>query len=449
MLNSENKDSSLFSGINIKENIDSLFGGTSLNKNIRIIFILYNIYESISGVSTKYVKFINYLSKTYNVILFTTFKDKNIYEKIKNEYMNNNLINIIKIKGLNIPFYKEIKLPIINKKHLKNEIKNGNEIIIFNGEFIWLYQLLYDLKNEYKNIKLYPNMHTDYVFYSENIYTKYNFNFVSTLNYLDDYLEKKKFNGIIVTGEKMKEKYLKYTDSVFNANEVNLDIFNNHITNEYNNNFYNIIYCGRIAKEKNIDEIFDCCMLIENKYNFVINIIGDGPYMEELKNNIDMYYSKIKNDVIFHKSKTQEEINNIYQKLDNRIFIYTSISETFGKTPMEACATGIPLFIKKSDITKYMYINKENSFIFDDKNSFINYFNYFVSLNNDDKKIFITNSINNVKKYNQNEIFSDWIEFLINGKVNKNKVNINLFDIFTFHGISKFISCTGTVLGEL
>ena len=412
--------------------------------NIKIIFILYNIYESINGVSTKYIKFIDYLSKQYNVVLFTTFKNEEIYNKI----INQNTINIIKTNGLNIPFYKEIKIPIINKKDIKKELKNGNEIIIFNGEFIWLYELLYNLKKKYKNIKLYPNMHTDYFFYCENIYTKYNFNFVSTLNYLDDYLEKKKFNGIIVTGEKMKEKYLNYTESIFNANEVNLDIFNNHKINNYDNNFYNIIYCGRISKEKNIDEIFDCCMLIDNKYNFNINILGDGPYTSELQNIIDLQYKKLKNNIIFHGSKTQEEINYIYQHLDNRIFIYTSISETFGKTPMEACATGIPLFIKKSDVTDYIYINKKNAFVFENKKAFIEYFNSFVNLSDNDKKIFISNSINNVKKYNQNDIFCDWTEFLINGKVNKNKVKINLLDIFTFHGISKFINCTGSILSD-
>lgn len=413
--------------------------------NIKVIFILYNIYESINGVSTKYIKFINYLSKHYDVVLFTTFKDNNLYDKIINE---NNNINIIKINGLNIPFYKEIKIPIIHKKDIKKEIKNGNEIIIFNGEFIWLYELLYSFKKKHKNIKLYPNMHTDYFFYCENIYTKYNFNFVSTLNYLDDYLEKKKFNGIIVTGEKMKEKYLNYTECIFNANEVNLDIFNHYKINKYDNNLYNIIYCGRISKEKNIDEIFDCCMLIESKYNFTINIIGDGPYINELKDNIDLQYKKLKNNIVFHGSKTQEEINTIYQTLDNRIFIYTSISETFGKTPMEACATGIPLFIKKSDITDYMYMNKKTAFVFDDKKTFIEYFNFFILQNDSDKKNFILNSVNNVKKYNQSIIFSDWIEFLINGKVNKNKVKINFMDMFTFHGISKFINCTGSILSD-
>ena len=115
----------------------------------KIIFILPNIYECINGVSTKYIKFIKFLENNlYNHIIFTTFKNNNIY----NELINNNVKNIIKMNGLNIPFYKDIKIPIIDKDKLKNEIVNGDEIIIFNGEFIWVYNLLKKLKKINKNL---------------------------------------------------------------------------------------------------------------------------------------------------------------------------------------------------------------------------------------------------------------------------------------------------------
>ena len=116
--------------------------------SIKIIFILPNIYECTNGVSTKYIKFINYISKIYNVVLFTTFiKNDNLTEINELNILNKNL-NIIKTNGLSIPFYKEIKIPIINEKKLKEEIKNGNEIIIFNGEFIWVYDLLINIKKK-------------------------------------------------------------------------------------------------------------------------------------------------------------------------------------------------------------------------------------------------------------------------------------------------------------
>ena len=413
----------------------------------KIIFILPNIYECINGVSTKYTKFINYLkNNSFNFILFTTFKDNENYNKIKNEEQ----INIIKVNGLTIPFYKDIKIPIINKDDLLKEIIDGNEIIVFNGEFIWVYNILKKIKKKFKNLKLYPTMHTDYIFYNENFYKNYSIK--SILNFLNHYLENKTFNGIIVTGNNMKEKYTSFTNSIFNANEVNLDIFHNVKNDEYHSNFYNFIYCGRISKEKNIEEILDCCLLINNKFNFnfFLNIIGDGPYLSNLKNIIELQYKNISSKIIFYGSKSSEDINQLYQSLDNRIFIFTSLSETFGKTPMEAGATGIPIFIKKCDVSLSLYNHMKNAFLFEDKNEFIESFTYFCNLNNFDKKIFISNTVNNIKKYDQNIIFNEWVEFLIYGSVKKNidRNNINIFDMFTFHSISKLINCTGNILGE-
>lgn len=409
----------------------------------KIIFILPNIYECVNGVSTKYIKFIDYLkNNSYNFVLFTTFKNNELYDKLIKKY------NIIKTNGLNIPFYKEIKIPIIKKELLKNEIKYGNEIIVFNGEFIWLYNILKKLKEKHKDIKIYPTMHTDYIFYNDFVYKKYNIKLL--FNFLNKYLENKIFQGIIVTGEKMRNKYSDFSNNIFNANEISLEIFNNIKKDNYDNNFFNIIYCGRVCKEKNIEEIFDCCLEFKNKYEFNINIIGDGPYMDNLKNIIDIQYSKIKNNIIFHSNKTQIEINDLYQTLENRIFIFTSMSETFGKTPMEACATGIPIFIKKNDISESLYINKKNAFIFDNKNDFLDLFTYFINLSEFEKNILLTESISNIRKYDQKKIFEDWAYFLINGNLNrdKNKLNIGFFDLLTFHGISKFINCSGSILSD-
>ena len=290
-------------------------------------------------------------------------------------------------------------------------------------------------------------MHTDYIFYSENIYKNYKFGLPASLNHLNHYLDKKIFNGIIVTGQLLTTKYLEVTENVFNANEVNLNIFNNIKKDNYDIDYYNIIYCGRVSKEKNIDEIFTCCNELNN-YNYKIHIIGDGPYLSNLKDIIDLEYPKIKSNIIFHGSKSPEEINNLYQTLDNRIFLFTSISETFGKTPMEACSTGIPIFIKKSDTTDLLYINKRNAFIFNDSKDFLLLFEYFIKLDILEKQIFITDSINNIKQYDQQIIFHDWIDFLINGRITKAKVKLNLFDIFTFQGISKFITCTGSIMSD-
>ncbi len=407
----------------------------------RIIFILPNIYESVNGVSTKYMKFIDYLkAHSYNIILFTTFKNKEILVN------NTDTFKVIRIKGLNIPFYQEIKIPILPYEKIKDEIKDGNEIIIFNGEFLWIYETLKRLKEKHGNLKLYPTMHTDYVFYN-NIYK--NINITPLLNNLNIYLENKTFTGIIVTGENMKERYRRSTEAIFNANEVSFDIFKTHKIDTYDSkSLINIIYTGRVSKEKNLEEFFDCALELSKKYsNIIINIIGDGPYVDNLKSIIDINYKDIKLKTVFHGKKSQQEINDIYLHLDNRIFLFTSLSETFGKTPMEACATGIPIFIKRNEVSNSLYISKKNAFLFDTPTDFVQSFEYFMALNPFEKKIFIADSMNNIKKYDQNCIFDDWIKFLENDS-NRNKSKNTLFNFLSFYGLSKLINCTGHMIGD-
>jgi hypothetical protein len=115
---------------------------------------------------------------------------------------------------------------------------------------------------------------------------------------------------------------------------------------------------------------------------------------------------------------------------------------------MEAGAPGIPIFIKKCETSDILYINKKNAFVFEDKESFKTSFEYFIKMNSFDKDLFISNNMNNIKKYDQNIIFNDWINFLLNGNLNKNTLFMNIFEIFTFHSLSKMINCAGNIIAD-
>jgi len=326
-----------------------------------------------------------------------------------------------------------------------------------------LYTLLKKLKRKYKNIKLYPNMHTDYIHYVNNYYNNSslsilkNINITSVFNYTNFYLQEKIFEGIIVTGEQTKKKYMDFTEFIFNANEIDLSIFHSHKIDLYESDsyktMYNIFFCGRISREKNIENILECCLLlyenieISKNIDFNLHMVGSGPYLEYIKSLIDTTYYIIKDNIIFYGELAHEDIYKLYHNYDNRIFLFTSLSETFGKTPMEACATGIPIFIRKYDLTESLYIHRKNAFLFDTPFDFLENFKYFINLNALEKNNLIMNSINNVKKYEQIKIFDDWIYFLINGHLNR-KAIINLFDMFTFHGLTKMINCSGMILSD-
>lgn len=379
---------------------------------MKIIFILYNIFESKSGVSNKYIKFIDYLIlQKIEYLLFTTFNDdKNLNKKY----------NIIFKKGINIPFYTDIKIPNVNIDDLEKYSEN-DDIIIFNGEFFWLYTIFKKLKNIYKDIKLIPNWHTNYDYYSK-IYFKNIISINNIKNNLYINLKNNFFSGIIVTGEITKNNFDKYSSNVFNANEICLNNFDIYDLNNYNlNKKINFIYTGRISIEKNLNLIIDIMNNLNHKnskfINFNLHIIGDGPYMNQLVKYIN---NDLKDKIIFYGKMDYTEIKDIYKKLDNRIFIQASKSETFGKTTMEASYSGIPIFIIKCEIHNLLY-NENNSFIFDNIHEFKNQLVLFFRLNQFQKEKIINNGYNNAKKYDQNIIFENLKNFLLKINNNSNK----------------------------
>ena len=221
---------------------------------MKIIFIIYNVFEVKSGVSNKYIHFFDFLNKkNIDFIILTTFNQS------KKDISN---YNYIEFKGVNIPFYEYLKIPYINLENLKN-IVNHNDIIIFHGEFYWLYSLLNEIKNTYKNIKLIPNWHTNYDYYT-NIYFNNSSLLLKIKNILYKNLENNFFSGLITTGELTKILFLKYNSNIFNANEICLENFNQFKINKYNQKeIINIIYTGRIALEKNLLLIIDIFLTLE------------------------------------------------------------------------------------------------------------------------------------------------------------------------------------------
>jgi glycosyltransferase involved in cell wall biosynthesis len=324
-------------------------------KVMNLLFILYNILEIKNGVSNKYIQFIKYLESSSYIdhisIILTEIHNPNYQDNFNNQ-PDFQKAKIYYVKGCKVPFYDKIKIPNVNNDLLNIIMKNQNYIVIFNGEFIWLYDRLLKFKENYSSsLLLFPTWHTDYEAYFQK-YISIPFSNNNQISYLMkdlcEKLEKKYFQGIIVTGGYMEHKFKKYSEYVFNANELCTSNFKNFkIDNYQEKDVLNFIYCGRVSIEKNIDELFD--LLEDFKMNpYKIHIIGDGPYLKNLQEKYSSE-NKIKNKlshlhVHYYGEVDYSKIQCIYQTLDNRIFIMCSETETFGKSPMEAGLTGMPIF---------------------------------------------------------------------------------------------------------
>jgi len=88
-----------------------------------------------------------------------------------------------------------------------------------------------------------------------------------------------------------------------------------------------LLNVGRVSKEKNLDEL---CKLAD-KYD--VTIVGDGPYLEELK-------SKYPN-VTYLGYKFGKELADIYATHD--VFVFPSKTDTFGIVIIEALCNGTPV----------------------------------------------------------------------------------------------------------
>ncbi len=426
--------------------MNSIFNIFNNQPKINIIFILSNIFETINGVSNKYTKFIHFLSS------FPYISIKIILTRSKNNNKPFPVYNNVKYyptKGIRVPFYKDIKVPIISKSSIENLLTDKNNIIIFNGEFIWLYEPLLFIKNKYPQIHLLPNWHTDYEYYLKNVYKIFKFS-SSFINHLHFHLQNKDFSGIIVTGQNMVNKYSQFTTNIINVNELDISIFNNFKFDNYlpHHNHFNFIYTGRISKEKNIDLFLSILPLLQYHFEyFHLHFIGDGPYLNEFKHSLFSKFIDLKNKITFHGALQPSQIKDIYFNLNNRIFIFPSTSETFGKSPLEAGACGIPIFLLKSDVSDSIYTHRKNAFIFKNEREFIQELTFFQNLDKELKQEFIHNTIDNALQYDQNKIFNNWLNFIL--QLNHNQqLKLNLFDHISFKSFNELVQCSNNFFGE-
>lgn len=126
-----------------------------------------------------------------------------------------------------------------------------------------------------------------------------------------------------------------------------------------------ILYTGRLAKEKNLDEIIDYLGKSDIK-NVTFLIIGDGPYRHNILNDINK--AGIENITIMTGFVKPAKIKDYYAIGD--VFVSASQSESQGLTYIEALANHVPLVCRKDDCLYNVLIDGYNGFTFTDRTEF-------------------------------------------------------------------------------
>ena len=126
-----------------------------------------------------------------------------------------------------------------------------------------------------------------------------------------------------------------------------------------------LLYIGRLAKEKNIEELFSFLAKIGPKQRMLI--VGDGPYRAELERIAKE--QGVQDQLLFTGMISPEEVADYYAAGD--IFVSASQSETQGLTYMEAMASARPLLCKADDCLKDVICDGENGLLYHTEEEFL------------------------------------------------------------------------------
>jgi 1,2-diacylglycerol 3-alpha-glucosyltransferase len=187
-------------------------------------------------------------------------------------------------------------------------------------------------------------------------------------------------DGIIVPTEKVKNCLLNYgvTNSIYVIpTGIEINKFRNKISqkekteilSKYNIHDNNVlIYIGRVAKEKNIEEIINYFSYLNKEMESVkLLIVGGGPYLENLKKLVNDL--KLQHIIKFTGMVPQNEVYKYYQL--GKAFVTASKSETQGLTYIEALASGTPVICRYDPCIEGLIIDGQTGFTYKNKSEFI------------------------------------------------------------------------------
>ncbi len=307
---------------------------------------------AIKGIDSKWVRyFFNIIGGIRYISNIETKKEiqkaNQITAKLATVYFAN------RCRGL----YKKIST-LVDQNKL---IKYNDNIFLYSYWFSDLPYVGVLLKRKYNNriIKLVSRAHGYDLYEERNIARTIPFRGV-VLNYID------KVFTCSQDGEKyLKNKYPVFADKIETSYLGTVDC---GLAKIRNNKLYHIVSCSSIIPLKRISIIVDAVKILENKsYPVLWTCIGDGPLLEEIKNEVA---KKIKKSTVnFTGRLNNSEVLSIYKSKGVDLFVNVSENEGLPVSIMEAISFGIPVVatnvggtseIVKNDVTGIL-MNKDLS----------------------------------------------------------------------------------------
>lgn len=218
-----------------------------------------------------------------------------------------------------------------------------------------------------------PLIHTYHTAYED--YTHYFSPSVRVGRYIVSVLSKQlisKVDGVIAPTDKAHEMLQRYKVDrpiVTIPSGIRLDPFLEPMSDEERNQYRErlgisatdrvMVYIGRLAKEKNVEEMFK--LLQEGESGFArLLLVGDGPHREPL--GWIAHNMGISDKIIFAGMVPPTEVAKYYKVGD--VFVSASQSETQGLTYIEAMASGLPILCKQDSCLDGIVENGQNGLMY-------------------------------------------------------------------------------------
>lgn len=179
----------------------------------------------------------------------------------------------------------------------------------------------------------------------------------------------------------------------FDINDIPDKVFKNNL------NSYNLLYIGRVEKDKGIFELIEAVKILKknNITNFKLNIIGNGVHYKQIEDLI--VDGKVQEQVELHGVITDKEtIKKFYIEAD--IFVFPSHHEGFPRVLYEAMIFKVPIITTFVGSIPYLMKDSYNCFKIqvNDPESIADKLAY--AMNNSNQISFITNNAaDTIKNY--------------------------------------------------
>lgn len=218
--------------------------------------------------------------------------------------------------------------------------------------------------------------------------------------------------------KKLEEKYLRSADMVTVISKDSLEYYSNlgiqaiQIPNGINFSSQNkeknrkfkkqIIFAGRLSKEKGTDTLIQICKKIPIEIDLVI--VGIGPEANKIK-KIELE----KKNIHYYGLQSHEKTLSLLRGSD--LLIQPSLSEGISSTILESMINKIPVISSNIGGNMELIVDNESGFLIEPSNTeeYIKKI-YLLLENNELRKKFIDNAFQIVKKYDWNLIGQQYLD---------------------------------------